>query len=164
MRKWPSDPTAHVNYEELVTPVITTVRSGFELKRNEMKEFIYDGFEIGAHEQASCMNPDETFSKEGLEYHEERGRDLLDVAINVVFMLGVEQGRRMQRQDSQIQIAIARGEGWDAGFKKGQITPKPKRELTREEALAKIKKLVEVNAKRLKKKLKKKKKPTRKRK
>lgn len=69
------------------------------IRHEDVKSIPYDGYNIGSSELACCLTPKENFSRSGLTYHEERDRSLLDVALLVAFQLGIEQGRRMTKEE-----------------------------------------------------------------
>lgn len=98
MKKWPKGHET-VQAEDLVKPVLKVLREGYKLIRKPLTSIPYDGYNIGADELAGCLSPRETFSKRGLQYHEERDRSLLEIALYVVFQLGIEQGRRIASKE-----------------------------------------------------------------
>ncbi len=102
MRAWPRG-DQHVPADKLVPPVLEVIEAGYTMQRNVspsgIRSIHYDGYNIGDVELAGCLSPAEAFSKGGLTYHHERGQGLLEVALYVMFQLGVEQGRRLTRAE-----------------------------------------------------------------
>lgn len=94
MKPWPKDKTKLVAFDELIGPVRATFRGA-----------PYNGHDIGDHDKAACASPDWTFSKEGLAYHAERGRGVLDLCLMTAFQLGMEQGRRQVAADIKFAVS-----------------------------------------------------------
>ena len=95
MKEWPDNGT--VRYDELIEPLRKILERAMYLGDDVYENGLdYDnGYNIGRPEQATHPCPDEALSKDNLKYgHEEQDRDVYDVILNIVFMLGVEQGRR----------------------------------------------------------------------
>lgn len=100
MKKWPEDSSVLVNYEELAHPLKRILDQGYRLfRKDEKKEFDYDGFNIGKNELTVSPPPKFRFTEKLLKYDKTHGRNLIDVVLNVMFLLGVEQGRRAERRD-----------------------------------------------------------------
>jgi hypothetical protein len=98
MKDWPSSPYELVSYYNLVGPVKSVLQKAYKFyRKDEAKSFEYDGFNFGKCEQKNCPSPQERFSEKFIAFENKRGNKVLDIALNIVFMLGVEQGRRIER-------------------------------------------------------------------
>jgi hypothetical protein len=104
VKEWP-DNDEQVMYEHLVDPVINIIRKNYKLASRKYKGVIYNGYNIGKADQACIPPPNIDLNPAGLEYHKERDRDLLDVCVRILFLLGMEQGRRDCARD-HIHIEI----------------------------------------------------------
>ena len=96
--KWPEDGSpAYCGY--MIEEIYKAIKFAYNLRRkNKGKDIPYEGFEIGEEEQVGsyCMN--EKLSAQNLEWQlEDQGRDAMEVILEGLFQLGVEQGRRMER-------------------------------------------------------------------
>lgn len=98
MKKWPEG-NATPGAGELVKPILAVIRQGYKMTRLKIKSLPYEGYDIGEREKGIVDPPDEEFKRSGLLYHQERDRDLLEVALYQVLRLGIEAGRRMTRED-----------------------------------------------------------------
>ena len=102
MKKWPEDPTALLDYADIVAPLKAIIVQGYRLfRKDEVKEFEYTGYNIGAVELQHSPPPKYRFTEKLLAFENKRGKKLIDVVLNVVFLLGVEQGRRAERRDEK---------------------------------------------------------------
>lgn len=100
MRKWPTNKSATVSYEALISPLKKILEDGYRLVRKDKSEFEYDGYNIGKQELRFFPPPNYRLSKKLLE-HEKKANDrsLFDVVLHIVFLLGMEQGRRSSRPE-----------------------------------------------------------------
>jgi len=102
MKKWPDNKSAVLPYEDLVKPLKELLEKGYRLYRKaEIKEFEYEGYNIGEQELHTYLSPKNRFLEKSLEHEKKLGNNLVDVVFNVLFLLGVEQGRRAERIDSK---------------------------------------------------------------
>jgi hypothetical protein len=102
MKKWPDNPSELLEYNDIVGPVKGVLTKGYRLfRKDEVKSFDYDGFNVGKHELQTHPSPRVRFSEQCLEYEKKSGHTLVDVILNVMFLLGVEQGRRAERHESK---------------------------------------------------------------
>lgn len=102
MKKWPDNKSAVLPYEDLVKPLKELLDKGYRLFRKaEVKEFDYEGYNIGEQELNYNDSPRSRFTEKSLAEEDKRGNKLVDVVLNIVFLLGVEQGRRAERIDSK---------------------------------------------------------------
>lgn len=99
MKKWPDDEATLVDYRELVGPLKTIITQGYRLFRKDQKEFDYEGYNIGEHELNHFPPPKYRFTEQLLAFDDKRNVKLIDVVLNVLFLLGIEQGRRAERRD-----------------------------------------------------------------
>lgn len=100
MKKW-ADNGALVQYHRLIDPLKSIIDRGYRLIRRDVKSFDYDGYNIGKEEQHIYPSPKTQFSEEFLENRQKKGINLIDVVLNVTFLLGVEQGRRTAKVEQQ---------------------------------------------------------------
>lgn len=102
MRGWPENPQALLPYNDIINPLKEVLNKGYRLMRkDEVKSFDYEGFTIGKHERRTHPSPAVRLSKDWLEYENKHGYKLIDVILNITFLMGVEQGRRAERRDSK---------------------------------------------------------------
>ena len=99
MRKWPSDGSL-VNYSDIISPLRNILNQGYKFIRKDQKEFTYEGYNIGKPELRHLPSPQKRFLKESLEYDNKRNKKLLDVVLHILFLLGIEQGRRTNKKES----------------------------------------------------------------
>lgn len=98
MKEWPNSQYEMVQYDNLIDPIKCVLQKAYKFyRRDEVKSFEYDGFNFGKSEQKNCPSPQQRFSEKFIEFENKRGKKVLDIAINIVFMLGVEQGRRIEK-------------------------------------------------------------------
>lgn len=102
MKRWPDNPTELVPYKDLAGPLKEALNKGYRLfRREEVKSVDYDGFNIGKHELINTPSSRERLSEKLLEQDKKSGTNLIDVVLNLMFLLGVEQGRRAERRDTK---------------------------------------------------------------
>lgn len=98
---WPKDICKPVDYEKLIDPVVAAIKATHNLTRkNEGKPIPWKGFEETTTTGRACSYTflKEILSKDSLKYNAERDRDLLTVLVMVGVSLGIEQGRRLERE------------------------------------------------------------------
>lgn len=100
MLQWPDNPRQLVSYDDIVKPIRAILNKGYRLTRKaDVQEFDYDGLEIGAFELQHHTSNRFRFTKAHLEHEDKHGQNkLIDVLIHVAVLLGIEQGRRAERQ------------------------------------------------------------------
>lgn len=99
LKQWPDNPLETVGYENLVSPLKAIIRDGYRLiRKEEAKSFEYDGYQIGKPEQKFCPPLNHRFSEKLLAYEDTKNRKLIDIVLNTMFLLGIEQGRRLERK------------------------------------------------------------------
>lgn len=97
MKEWPSDESCGVPCEDLLVPLKKIVFEGYEIKRRPVTQFTYTGYNIGKADRLYYPTPDERFSSRWLENETKFNRTLLDNILMTAFQLGIEQGRRIDR-------------------------------------------------------------------
>jgi len=107
MKKWP-DKNKPIRFSDAIKHVRRLVGQGYDLvRKNRDQDLIYEGYNIGWRELTGCLEPPERFKAEYLRYsEEEQGRDLMDEILGLAFQLGIEQGRRMQRDKDTTLLAM----------------------------------------------------------
>jgi|ERR1019366_1296325 hypothetical protein len=97
MKKWPNDPSRMVSYDQLISPLKSIITTGYRLfRRDNIKSFEYEGYNIGEKERTIHSSPKNRLNETSLQSAAKSGRTLIDVILNIVFLLGVEQGRRAE--------------------------------------------------------------------
>jgi len=100
MKRWPENVSELLPYKDIVNPLKEIVRQGYRLwRKDEVKTFEYEGYNIGKQELQSQPPPNVRLSEKFLEHEKKSGHTLMDVVLNVMFLMGVEQGRRAERRD-----------------------------------------------------------------
>lgn len=98
---WPEDGRP-VSLEELTGPLCEAIRFAYSLRRkNRDSDIPYNGFEAA---EAHAPSAKETMKAANLKYSEEdQGRDALTEIIGVAIRVGIEQGQRIAKTDSEYQ-------------------------------------------------------------
>ncbi len=98
--QWPKDEAAYVLFSDLVDPLRHVVNFAYVLQRqNEGVDIPWVGYDIGNREKATCITPDELFTVDCMKFQDEdQGRDVMDLVLTLAVQLGIEQGRRVERQ------------------------------------------------------------------
>jgi hypothetical protein len=97
MKDWPNNKYELISYYDLIRPVKSVLQKAYRFyRKDEIKSIEYDGFNFGNADK-NCPSPQIRFSEKFIELENKRGNKVLDIALNVVFMLGIEQGRRIER-------------------------------------------------------------------
>lgn len=101
MKKWPQ--TGPVRFTDLIDPVRKAIKFAYDLKRkNQTKDIPWRGYNIGKRERCGSPSPDEKLTQKSLAWVlDDQGRDALDEILCVAIQLGIEQGRRVERQDTE---------------------------------------------------------------
>lgn len=107
MKNWPEDKFTYVYYEELMAPLRKSLNAAYDIKRTPLKNIPYDGFNAGPDWLCGNPPPDQQLQADMIKYHKERDRDVMDILLNIAFALGMEQGRRMERQDNKSELLLA---------------------------------------------------------
>jgi hypothetical protein len=102
MKKWPSNPLAIVPYGNLIAPIKAILDNGYRLIRKvNATSFDYTGYNIGPNELLFYPNPKQRLTEQALTKSGKKGETLFDTMLNIVFLLGIEQGRRANRIKSK---------------------------------------------------------------
>jgi hypothetical protein len=100
MRKWPDDPSRLISYSNLIDPLKEVLIKGYRLfRKDDVKSFDYTGFNIGKQEQTIYPSPKNRLKEKSLQEAKKSGKTLMDVILNITFLLGIEQGRRAERRE-----------------------------------------------------------------
>jgi hypothetical protein len=100
LKKWPENPTELLSYKDIINPIKDIINKGYRLwRKDEVKGFDYEGYNIGERELLNQPSPHERLSEKCLAYEKKLGHNLIDVVLNIVFLMGIEQGRRVEKQD-----------------------------------------------------------------
>lgn len=102
MKKWPDDDKP-ASFEDIATPFVKAIEFAYDIKRKNSDQSIpYNGYENG--NPAGLPSIGTLFSAESLKYDlEEQGRDALMVIINAAIQVGIEQGRRIALNSSEVE-------------------------------------------------------------
>ena len=108
MKQWPKDNKSLSSFEELTEPVVRAIRFAYKLERkNSNLDIPWLGYDIGEKEKGTSRSPDKKLSVEKLKYQEEeQGRSALETLIGLAVQLGIEQGRRLQKEDMYAKIFL----------------------------------------------------------
>ena len=98
LRDWGKSDIEVPTYEELIQPIKKLFFEGYQLTRKMTTYFNYMGHNIGSEELQSYPSPEERFSARWLDNESKNNRTLLDNIFEVVFQLGTEYGRRLERK------------------------------------------------------------------
>lgn len=102
LKKWPENPTELLPYKDIINPIKEIIIKGYRLwRKDEVKGFDYEGYNIGKEELLNQPSPRERLSEKCLAYEKKLGHNLIDVVLNIVFLMGIEQGRRAERRDTK---------------------------------------------------------------
>lgn len=103
MIEWPKDGST-VCFEDLTAHLVLAVQHCYKLERqNRDLDVPYKGYRIGNKERATCLSPDHQLSAEQLRYsEEEQGRDALTEILGLAVRLGIEQGRRLAKEEDPL--------------------------------------------------------------
>lgn len=100
MKKWPNNPTELLPYNNIASHIKEIINKGYKLfRKDEVKEFDYEGYDIGSIELQTNPSPSLRLTESFIKYEKKLGRNLIDIILNIMFLMGVEQGRRAERRD-----------------------------------------------------------------
>lgn len=101
MKRWPDESSELLPYKDIANPLKEIIRQGYRLwRRDDIKGFEYEGYNIGKCELQTQPPPCVRLSEQYLTHEKKLGHTLMDVVLNVMFLLGVEQGRRAEKRDA----------------------------------------------------------------
>lgn len=97
---WPKDGSP-ASFSDLTEPIRKIVRHCYSIQRkNKNKDVDWKGLELPECMSATCLTFDEKLKADNLKYEkEDQGRSAMDVIISIAVQLGIEQGRRMYKQE-----------------------------------------------------------------
>jgi len=97
MKRWPSDETKTVDYEQIMDPLLDLYK---RCKKNPDLDHEYDGYELGPQTAATCLDGEHLGEAKTREWViNNNGRTLLELFMNLSFQLGMEQGRRLYKKN-----------------------------------------------------------------
>jgi hypothetical protein len=102
IKKWPEDKNEPASIDDLLDPIKETLKKTYSMRKKPLKGPVpWDGVDdVGPTARAVAHTKiAEILSPKDLQYHQERGRSLLDVLLLITLQLGIEQGRRIERQE-----------------------------------------------------------------
>jgi hypothetical protein len=99
MVKWPEG-NGLPAYKNIISPLKHVLDTGYKLIRKNVKGFEYEGYNIGEKELLIYKNPKDRLTEKSLEKEDKFGIKLIDVVLNITFLLGMEQGRRAERSQT----------------------------------------------------------------
>ncbi len=107
-KSWP-DEGETVCFRDLAEPVCEAIRFAYSLsRRNKRRSVPWTGYNIGKHELACCLPPHRVLMESQLRQDGEQGRDALQGIVGIAVQLGIEQGRRMERERNSIEDDLVR--------------------------------------------------------
>jgi hypothetical protein len=107
VKNWPSDRGSLLSYEALVNPLKKILNSGYKIMRLiQVKEFEYDGFNLGEEELKIFSPPHKLFTEKYIENEKANQNNVIDIVLNMVFCLGMEQGRRSEYRKNLTAIDL----------------------------------------------------------
>lgn len=124
MKEWPKE--GAIDFESAVNPIVKLIRDAIDdAKMYAPRE--YDGYNTGHLTQAVSSDPAWHLSKEGMKYHREHDRDVIDVLCMILFQVGIEQGSRLcaERDHKLIEIE-ALSKGFNLGYKSREARKRKK--------------------------------------
>lgn len=100
IKKWPENRNSLPAYEDIISPIKKILDQGYSFKRKvEPKTFDYDGYDYGELEAQFFSPIKERLSESGLAVEKEKNKNnLIDILFHIVFLLGMEQGRRTEKK------------------------------------------------------------------
>jgi hypothetical protein len=119
MKQWPKDGKP-VLFSDIADPLVQAMadavgngmvravpvkrRGGYAFRSNtsDLASIDYHGYDIGEDDKATCNSPEYRLSGEGLRFDwTDQGRTPAEVIIGLAVQLGIEQGRRIERERSE---------------------------------------------------------------
>ena len=95
---WP-DNDKPAQASDILKPIRDAIEFAYTLRRkNEGLDIPYTGHDIGEEEKACCISPHNGINAEAIEFAlDHNGMDALHEILGLALLLGIEQGRRMER-------------------------------------------------------------------
>jgi hypothetical protein len=97
---WPKD-NKTISFHDLAESVKKATKFCYKLTRKNRDEDVpWKGPPLPKCMQATCLSFEESLSAKGLAFNKnDQGRDAMDVIIGIAIQLGIEQGRRMVKEE-----------------------------------------------------------------
>jgi hypothetical protein len=96
-KKWPEGTPP--SFAEVIEPIKAILEEGYTLKRKAQKTFEYFGFNYGKVEAQLFPPVKARLTESGLKEEKEKyERNLIDVLLHITYLLGIEQGRRVEKR------------------------------------------------------------------
>jgi len=106
MANWPND-TDPLPIEDLTVPLRKAFEQLYTFERTNKSSTRWTGPDITLPRILCCAHGiKNALTKEQLEYHEERGRDALEVLLLCAIHLGMEQGLRMRAAENKTSLML----------------------------------------------------------
>ncbi len=101
-KPWPSA-NKPASFDDITQPICDAIRFAYGNKRqNHDIDIPWRGLDIGKREKAIDLSPTERLTKENMAYrHDDQGETALETLIGLAVQLGIEQGRRLGREDTK---------------------------------------------------------------
>lgn len=101
INQWPDDPSTLVDYDDIYKPLKDILEEGYKLTRKlGVNKFDYSGYDIGKIEKRLFPAIKDQLSEKFLaKEKEQNNKTLMDVVMRLMFLMGIEQGRRMSVQE-----------------------------------------------------------------
>lgn len=106
MESWPVDRDKPESAENILKYLTAVYR---KVMNNPSQDYSYNGFDIGQKEKASIPSLAGIATKSDRKYNAERNRDEHDVFLLAALQLGIEQGRRLERESQKSFIKGLKG-------------------------------------------------------
>lgn len=92
-------------FDEMADPILKAIRFAYKLRRRNLgKSIPWNGPRLGRNMRANSPEFEHRLSAENLAYsQEDQGRNALDEIIGVALQVGIEQGRRITMQSSEVE-------------------------------------------------------------
>ena len=94
-------------FEDLVDPVVEAIRYAYKLERqNDGQDIPWNGPSAARDELVSDMDHAVALTAKHLEFNlEDQGRDALVTLVSIAVKLGIEQGRRIVKNEFEYKLA-----------------------------------------------------------
>jgi hypothetical protein len=101
IKQWPEELDVMLPYEDLYKPLKQILEDGYApIKRNQTRVFVYAGYDLGKPEKQTFPPMRLHFSEKFLDHEKTKNaRTLMDVVMRVMYLQGMENGRRAAYQE-----------------------------------------------------------------
>jgi hypothetical protein len=99
LKNWPKNKFDFLNYEEVIRPIKKTILEAYRMVRKDVKFVPYDGYTFGDFDLSYFRNPEMLMNQCMNKWGRFKDKSPLDVMLFTIFWLGVEQGRRFERNN-----------------------------------------------------------------